>query len=94
MPDVLKMLSDRVLVQRSQAPTQTEGGLHLPSVAGKKPNQGTVLAVGPGKVGPDGKLLPMTVTVGDEVLFLASGAQDVGDDRLVMSEADVLGILA
>ena len=54
MPDVLKMLPDRVLVQRSQAPTQTEGGLHLPSVAGKKPNQGTVLAVGPGKVGPDG----------------------------------------
>lgn len=92
----VKPLSNRVLIQRSKAQTK-KGGILLPDSAQEKPKEGVVIAVGPGKVDEQGNKEPMQLKVGDRVLFSAyAGTEVKGEDEemLIMSEDDVLGVLA
>ncbi len=94
----IKPMGNRVLVKRSQAKA-TKGGILLPDSAQEKPKQGEVVAVGPGKMEEDGTILPMNVRVGDNVLFTAYSGTEVKTDDLtaeylIMSEDDLLGVLA
>ena len=89
-------LFDRVLIKRSEETTRTRGGLFLPESATEKPVQGVVLAVGQGKVADNGKITPLTVKVGDKVVFNKYAGTEIkvdGEERLVMREEDILGII-
>lgn len=89
-------LGNRVLVERTAAQT-TKGGILLPDNAQEKPKEGTVIAVGPGSLNDEGKIIPMHVKVGDRVLFSKYTGTDVktDDDKdlLILPEDDILGIL-
>lgn len=92
----IRPLHDRVIVKRLEAETTTASGIVLPDSAGEKPDQGVVLAVGPGKRDDSGKIIPMDVKVGDNVLFGKYSGQTVkvsGEEVLVMREEDIMGIL-
>lgn len=92
----IKPLGNRVLVQRSKAQT-TKGGILLPDSAQEKPREGIIMAAGPGKINDKGELEPLTVKVGDRVLFGAYAGTEVkqqDEDFLIMSEEDILGILS
>ncbi|MBA3816691.1 MAG: co-chaperone GroES [Parachlamydiaceae bacterium] len=92
----IKPLGNRVLLKRSKAPT-TKGGILLPDSAQKKPQEGVVIAVGPGKIDEHGKRDSMQVKEGDVVLFSAySGTEVIGDDEelLIISEEEILGVMA
>ena len=92
----IRPLHDRVIVKRNETERTTAGGLYLPDNAGEKPDQGEVLAVGPGKRDDSGKLIPMGVKVGDIVLFGKYSGQTVkidGKEILVMREDDIMGVL-
>jgi chaperonin GroES len=89
-------LHDRVAVKRVEEEQRTKGGLIIPDTAKEKPMQGEVLAVGPGARDEDGDLVPMSVQVGDRVLFGKwSGTEVKIDDEevLIMKESDLLGVL-
>ncbi|WP_294513913.1 co-chaperone GroES [uncultured Bilophila sp.] len=93
----LKPLNDRVLVKRLESEERTASGLYIPDTAKEKPSKGEVVAVGPGKHADDGKLVPMTVKVGDMVLFNKYAGTEVkidGAEHLVMREDDILAIIA
>ncbi|HEX7549982.1 MAG TPA: co-chaperone GroES [Candidatus Methylomirabilis sp.] len=92
----LKPLQDRILVKRLEEKEAKKGGIIIPDTAKEKPQEGEVLAVGPGKVTDDGKRQPMSVKVGDKILFGKYSGSEVklGDEEyLIMREEDVLGIL-
>ena len=94
----LRPLGDRVIVKRYPEETKTGGGILLPDTAKKKPQKGTVLAVGPGKLLDDGKRQPLQVKEGDTVLFTAWAGdefKDRGNEEtiMVMHEEDVLAVL-
>jgi chaperonin GroES len=93
----LKPLDDRIVVKPNEAETQTASGLVIPDTAKEKPQQGTVLAVGPGKrAEANGELIPLGIAVGDIVLYSKYGGTEVtvgGDDLLVLSSRDVLAIV-
>ena len=94
----IKPLGNRVLVKRAEAKT-SKGSIILPDPAQEKPRQGKVVAVGPGKIEEDGEILPMNVRVGDTILFTAYAGTEVKSDEtgveyLIMSEDDILGVLA
>ena len=93
----IKPLQDRILVKRLQEKDdKTRGGIIIPDTAKEKPQEGEVIAVGPGKVTEDGKLQPMSVKVGDKILFGKYSGSEVkleDDEYLIMREEDVLGIL-
>ena len=92
----VRPLFDKVLVKRNDEPTRTKGGLFLPETAKEKPVEGTVLAVGNGRTTDDGKLTPLTVKVGDRVVFGKYAGTEIkveGEDRLILREDDILGIL-
>ena len=89
-------LHDRVLVKRVEEEAKTKGGIIIPDTAKEKPMQGEVLAVGPGARDDKGELVPMSVQVGDRVLFGKwSGTEVKIDDEevLIMKESDLLGVL-
>ena len=89
-------LRDRVLVKYSEEAERTAGGLYIPETAKEKPQKGEVVAIGAGRVTDDGKLQPMSVKVGDIVLFdKYSGSKVTMDDveYLIIREEDILGIL-
>lgn len=91
----IKPLGNRVLIQRSKAQA-TKGGILLPDSAQEKPKEGTIIAVGPGKVDDQGNKEPMQLKIGDRVLFSSySGTEVKGDEdeMLILSEDDVLGVL-
>jgi chaperonin GroES len=91
-----KPLRDRVLVKYSEESEKTAGGLYIPDTAKEKSQKGQVVAVGPGKVTEDGKLQPISVKVGDTVLFdKYSGSKVTMDDveYLIIREEDILGIV-
>ncbi len=93
----LKPLNDRVLVKRLESEDKTASGLYIPDTAKEKPSKGQVVAVGPGKVADDGKLIPMSVKAGDAVLFSKYAGTEVkidNVDHLVMREDDILAIIA
>ena len=92
----LRPLSDRILVERVAEEEKTKGGLFIPDTAKEKPAEGKVVASGNGRMGEDGKLLPMDVKVGDRVLFSKYGGTEVkidGIDYLIMRQDDVLGVV-
>ena len=92
----IKPLSDRVVVQASAAEEKTKGGIILPDTAQEKPQQGTIVAVGPGKASDSGNIVKMTVKVGDNVLYGKYAGTEItveGDDYLIMSEHDILAII-
>ena len=91
-----KPLADRVLVKRTEETTRTAGGIIFPDTAKEKPSQGEVIAVGAGARDESGKIVPMTLKVGDKILFGKWSGSEVkidGEELLIMKEADVLGIL-
>jgi chaperonin GroES len=93
----LKPLDDRIVVKPNEAETQTASGLVIPDTAKEKPQQGSVLAVGPGKRAEStGELIPLGISVGDTVLYSKYGGTEVsvgGDDLLVLNARDVLAIV-
>ena len=92
----IRPLHDRVIVKRLEAVTTTASGIVLPDSAGEKPDQGEIIAVGPGKRDEAGMLIAMDVKVGDRVLFGKYSGQTVkvdGEELLVMREEDIMGVL-
>ena len=92
----LRPLADRVIVKRLENETKTASGIYIPDNAAEKPDQGEVLAVGQGRTSEEGKLVPLTVKVGDRVLFGRYGGQPVkvdGEELLVMKEEDLFAIV-
>jgi chaperonin GroES len=93
----IRPLHDRVIVKRLEEERKSAGGIVIPDNAAEKPDQGEVIAVGPGKKTEDGKLLPVDVKVGDRVLFGKYSGTSVkieGDEYLVMREEDIMGVVA
>ena len=92
----LRPLHDRVVVKRIEQETTTASGIVIPGSAAEKPDQGEVLAVGPGKHDEDGDRIAMSVKVGDRVLFGKYSGQTVkvgGDELLVMKEDDLFAVV-
>ncbi len=92
----LRPLSDRILVERVEEDEKTKGGIIIPDTAKEKPAEGKIIATGNGRMGEDGKLVPMDVKVGDSVLFSKYGGTDVkidGADYLILRQDDILGII-
>jgi chaperonin GroES len=92
----LRPLNDRILVKRVAEETKTKGGIIIPDTAKEKPAEGKVVAVGTGKVGDDGKRIPLEVKKGDRILFGKYGGQEVkieGEEYLIMREDDVLCVI-
>ena len=91
----IKPLEDRIVVQASEAETTTASGLVIPDTAKEKPQEGIVLAVGPGRF-EDGARVPLDVKVGDKVLYSKYGGTEVkynGEEYLVLSARDVLAVI-
>ena len=89
-------LHDRVVVRRIEADTKTAGGIIIPDSAQEKPQQGEIVAVGPGGRDESGKLIPIDVKVGDKVLFGKYSGTEVkmdGDELVVMREEDIMAII-
>ncbi len=92
----IRPLHDRVIVKRVEAERTTASGIVLPDSAGEKPDQGEILAVGPGKRDDAGKYIALDVKVGDRVLFGKYAGQTVkvdGQEVLVMREEDIMGVV-
>jgi chaperonin GroES len=96
MPSTLKPLGDRVVVKPKPKDDITSSGIVLPDTATEKPQEGSVLSVGPGRVLDNGKRVEMEVAAGDSVLFAKYSGTEVkldGDEYLVMREGDLLAIV-
>ncbi|MDZ4839071.1 MAG: co-chaperone GroES [Bacteroidota bacterium] len=92
----LKPLADRVLIKPAAAEETTKSGIIIPDTAKEKPMQGEVIAAGNGKVAEDGKVSPLTVKVGDRVLYGKYAGTEMnfeGEDYLIMRESDIFGII-
>ena len=89
-------LHDRVVVKRLEGEEKTKGGIIIPDTAKEKPQEGKVVAVGPGGRDENGKLTPLDVKAGDRVLFGKWSGTEVkidGEDLLIMKESDILGVV-
>jgi chaperonin GroES len=92
----IRPLHDRVIVKRMEEERKTASGIVIPDTATEKPDQGEVVAVGPGKRDDSGKLIEMALKVGDRVLFGKYAGQTVkmdGQELLVMREEDIMGVV-
>ena len=92
----IQPLGDRVLVLRIDEEEKTSGGIIIPDTAKEKPQEGKVIAVGPGKLDEDGKKIPMEVKKGDRILFGKYSGNEItidGVEHLIMREDDILGII-
>lgn len=92
----LKPLGDRVIVKPMEAEEKTKGGIILPDTAKEKPIEGTIVAVGPGRVSDDGKAIKMEVKAGDKVLYGKYSGTEVtvdGVEYLIMRESDIFAII-
>ena len=92
----LRPLHDRIVVKRLDSETKTSGGIIIPDTAAEKPQQGEVVAVGPGSRDEAGKLIAIDLKPGDKVLFGKWSGTEVrinGEDLLIMKETDILGII-
>jgi chaperonin GroES len=90
-------LHDRVVVRRLTAEEKTKGGIIIPDTVKEKPQEGEIVAVGPGARDEDGKVIPLDVKAGDRVLFGKWSGTEVkldGEDLLIMKESDIMGVLA
>src|SRR5437879_7874461 len=89
-------LHDRILIRRIEAEEKTAGGIIIPDTAKEKPQEGEIVAVGPGARDESGKLVPLDVKAGDRILFGKWSGTEVkidGQDYLIMKESDVMGII-
>ena len=89
-------LGDRVLVRRVEEEQKTKGGIIIPDTAKEKPQEGVVVAVGPGARDDSGKVQPLDLKAGDRILFGKWSGSEVkidGEDLLIMKESDILGIV-
>ena len=89
-------LGDQVLVKRIKEEERTKGGIVIPDTAKEKPQEGKVVAVGKGKYGDDGKLIPLEVRSGDKILFGKYSGSEVqldGEENMIMRQDDILGII-
>jgi chaperonin GroES len=89
-------MNDRILVVRVEEEKKTAGGIIIPDTAKEKPQEGKVMAAGPGKMGDDGKRIPMELKKGDRVLFSKYAGTEIkidGVEHIFMREDDILGIL-
>ena len=89
-------LHDRVVVKRLEGEEKTKGGIIIPDTAKEKPQEGKVVAVGPGARDDNGKVQPLDVKAGDIILFGKWSGTEVkidGDDLLIMKESDILGVV-
>jgi chaperonin GroES len=89
-------LHDRVVVKRVDAEEKTKGGIIIPDTAKEKPQEGEIVAVGPGARDEAGKLVPLDVKTGDRVLFGKWSGTEVkidGEDLLIMKESDIMGVV-
>lgn len=92
----LSPLHDRVIVKPATPEETTKGGIIIPDTAKEKPMQGEIMAVGGGKIGYDGKVVPMQLKVGDKVLYGKYSGTEIsldGDDLLIMRESDVFAVI-
>ena len=92
----LRPLQDRILVKRVAEEEKTKGGIIIPDTAKEKPAEGKVVAVGNGKLGDDGKRIPLEIKKGDKILFGKYSGTEVkieGEEQLIMREDDVLAII-
>lgn len=92
----LRPLQDRIMVTRVDEEEKTKGGIIIPDTAKEKPAEGKVTAVGNGKLGDDGKRVPLEIKKGDRILFGKYSGTEVnveGEEYLIMREDDVLGII-
>lgn len=92
----LRPLQDRILVKRVEEETKTKGGIIIPDTAKEKPAEGKVVAVGNGKLGDDGKRIPLEIKKGDRILFGKYSGTEVkieGEEHLIMREDDVLAVI-
>jgi chaperonin GroES len=92
----IRPLHDRVVIKRLEAEQRSAGGIVLPDNATEKPDQGEIVAIGKGRLLKDGKTVPLTVKVGDRVLFGKYSGQTVkvaADEYLVVREEDIFGVL-
>jgi chaperonin GroES len=90
-------LHDRVVVKRLEGEDKTKGGIIIPDSAKEKPQEGKIIAVGPGARDESGKLVPLDLKAGDNILFGKWSGSEVkidGEDLLIMKESDVLGVVA
>ncbi len=89
----LQPLADRVLVKPIEKEEKTKSGIYIPDTAKEKPQEGKVLAVGPGKMSEDGKLIPMNLKVGDTVIYSKYGGTEIkvdDDELIILRESDIL----
>ena len=92
----IKPLADRILVKREEAQEQVRGGIIIPDTAKEKPQEGRVVAVGPGKVDEAGNRVPLEVKKGDRILMGKYAGTEVkidGEEHLIMREDDVLAVI-
>ncbi len=92
----LRPLQDRILVKRVEEEEKTKGGIIIPDTAKEKPAEGKVVAVGNGKLGDDGKRIPLEIKKGDRILFGKYSGTEVkvdNEEQLIMREDDVLAII-
>ena len=92
----LRPLYNRVVIERNEAPERTKSGLYIPSSSSKKPNNGTVLAVGTGHLKENGELTPLAVQVGDTVVFSEYSGNTIkhnGKEYHILSEDEILGVI-
>ncbi len=92
----IRPLHDRVLVRRLEQDQTTSGGIIIPDTAQEKPQEGEVVAAGPGARGDDGKLAPLDVKAGDRILFGKWSGSEVkvdGEELLIMKESDIMGVI-
>ena len=92
----IKPLEDRILIKSLEAEQTTASGLVIPDTAKEKPQEGEVLAVGPGRIDDKGNRVPLDVTVGDRVIFSKYGGTEIkhgGEEYLILSARDVLAVI-
>ena len=93
----VKPLGDRIVVQPLEAEQTTASGLVIPDTAKEKPQEGEVLAVGPGRIDDKGNRVPLDISVGDRVIYSKYGGTEIkhkGDEYLILSARDVLAVVA
>lgn len=96
MAKSIRPLGDKVLVKRMDVAEKTEGGIIIPESSTEKPLEGTVIAVGKGRVDEKGKTIPLTLKKGDKILFNKYGESEISvenEELLILEEADVLAVL-
>lgn len=92
----IRPLYDRIVVRRKEEETKTAGGIVLPGSAKEKPNQGEVVAIGQGKLLDSGEVRPLSVKVGDQVVFGQYSGNNIkvdGDELIILSESEIFGVI-